>query len=390
MGGKVFSQPKGDLPALHTPRMSEAVHSHLRDFCIEQLRLCFEDVVAPAEAPEKVDYGDVDTLVSKPLPGFSWDEVAGLLKAHRTEKFGESRCFAVPISLDNNDNGETPYAQVDVHICHPGFIEWECLLDAYGDMWQIVGKFLRPLGLTATDKGLHIRIEEIEPKNRAYSKIYLTHNVNDVLDFLGLDLKQYQEGFETMDQLYRWCSSGKFFHPSAFKFTYETANDRQRYKKRIMFQTFVDKWLPEHAGLWHGREPMTRETVVEHALIRFDKREEYDKIISTWRLKIKEEELWNEISTALSEEYSGDIALILRGFKRWVQFPTEEVKNSDQLPNPSLRETAEMEVDRQPRWVSQISSENSKAHVFNWVRQVWPQVRTLEKERIKAAKAARP
>ncbi|EFW19579.1 hypothetical protein D8B26_007788 [Coccidioides posadasii str. Silveira] len=400
MGGKVFSEPRGDQAALRTPRMSEAVYIRTRDFCIDKLRQSFEVVVAPPEAPGKLDYGDVDTLVQGLRPGFTWEEVGKRLNSVRTVRNGETRSFAVPIVCsdgDGDDGEEDTYAQVDVHVCRPGFMEWECLLDSYGDMWKIVGKFMRPLGLTATDKGLHVRIAEIEPFNRAYSMVYLTHSPMDVLDFVGLDVERYQRGFKTLDELYGWCASAKYFHRDAHSSGLETSNDRQRKRKRPMYRNFVDEWIPRNAELWQDKKPASREDVVQQALLRFGKQAEYKERVTAWRYKREEEELWSEVGCVIAEECSTNVNIVLRGLKRWVRFTNGDGDGRSANDEPVrlvLRTEAEMDPDRQPRWASQISHELgdnplSKAELLEWVRKHWQEVKVLEKGRVAAAKAAR-
>ncbi|EEP80063.1 predicted protein [Uncinocarpus reesii 1704] len=387
MGGKVFSEPKGNEPALQTPRMSEAVYTRTRDFCIRQLQDLFDVVVSPPEAPGKADYGDVDTLVQGPRPGFTWEEVGKRLNSRRAVHNGVTHSFAVPITVDDSDAHDEIYAQIDVHVCRPGFIEWECLLDSYGDMWQIVGKFLRPLGLTANDKGLHVRIPEIESSNRAHSMVYLTHDAMDVLEFLGLDVERYQDGFENLDELYRWCASGRFFHSTAFLAKFDTANDRQRMKKRPMFQNFIDEWVPANIHLWRDKEPLTREDIMQQALARFGKQEDYEQRISAWRLKVEEERLWREVASIVAAECSGDVNIVIRGLKRWVHFLSED---GDKVVKPALRTEVEMDAVRQPRWASQIShSSLSKKSLFDWVKEHWREVKVLEKRRVAAAQAER-
>ena len=58
---------------------------------------------------------------------------------------------------------------------------------AFGDLWNLLGTTIRPFGLTANEKGLHIRIEEIELLDRKRSMICLTNDPREVCHLLGLD-----------------------------------------------------------------------------------------------------------------------------------------------------------------------------------------------------------
>ncbi|KAK2740110.1 hypothetical protein FQN57_006225 [Myotisia sp. PD_48] len=394
MGGKIFSVPKGNQPALLTPRMSLNDYVRTRAFCISKLQQAFKEVITPPEAPGKLDFGDIDFLTQAFLPKYEWKDVGQLLQARRSSKNGDTCSFAVAIppstpndDSKNDDNSET-YAQVDIHICHPGFLEWECLLDSYGDMWQIVGKFLRPLGFTATDKGLHLRIEEIEPWDRTFSMVYLSHNVTDVLRFLGLDFDHFNRGFETVEELYGWCAGGKYFHLDAINTT--TSNDRQRMRKRPMFRNFIDIWAVQNSHIWRDKVLPQRSEVARDALVHFGKQTEYDEKITVWGLAKEEEKLWGEVASVIPVQSPTSLRLVLRGLKRWVGF-TANVENSP--VKPILRTEPEMELDHQPRWASQIRAEEenslSKDVLFEWVLEHWMEVKAMEKARVATAKAAR-
>lgn len=396
MGGKIFSEPKGHLPALRTPRMSEAVYTHIKNQCTRQLQPFFKGVLVPADAPEKADYGDVDFLVESPVDEFTWDAVAESLNAHRTSKCGATHSFAVPITSTSSHEGDADtsiYAQIDVHLCTPGYLQWENLLGSNGDMWQIIGRFLRPLGLTATNKGLHTRIPEIEPKDRAESMLYLTHDVKSVLDFLGLDFTQYQAGFDTLEDLYRWCISGRFFRGSSLRPNLHTSNDRQRMRKRAMFRDFNEVWMPANNHLWadEGEGEVSREDVLAEALSWFGKVEEYELKMDGWRLEQAEEKLWADIAGIVLEGPSKNVNLVIRGLKRWVDFKAD---GGGESVRPVIRTEAEMDADRQPRWVSQLSPTDGRKPLtqlvlLEWVREHWQRVKSLEKGRVESAKAAR-
>jgi hypothetical protein len=353
--------------------MSLEVYNRTRDFVVDKLQEFFEVVIAPAEHPEKADFGDVDTLVQTPRDGFTWQKVASSLNARKSAVNGVTHSFAVPID-DHN------FAQVDVHVCPAGFIEWECLQGAYGDLWQIVGRFLRPLGLTATNRGLYLRVPEVEEQNRNRSMIYLTHDVSKTLDFLGLNEEQYRRGFGSMEDLYSWCASGKFFYVNASRPLTSNSNDRQRMRKREMFRKFSDEWLPRNLHRWDDRQPVPREQVLQQALTYFGKEK-----LSEWNAEQEEAGLWSEVSATIIDQGQADPKLAVRGLRRWVAFTSCQ---------PYLCEEPEMDVLNQPRWASQLRTADNdngipKDSLMQWVRQHWREVKHLEKGRVAEAKEQR-
>lgn len=68
--------------------------------------------------------------------------------------------------------------------------KWQLFHHAFGDLWNLLGTTIRPFGLTANEKGLHVRIEEIELLDRKKSMIYLTKDPLEVCQLLGLDAER--------------------------------------------------------------------------------------------------------------------------------------------------------------------------------------------------------
>ncbi|KAK8178142.1 hypothetical protein IWX90DRAFT_411529 [Phyllosticta citrichinensis] len=58
--------------------------------------------------------------------------------------------------------------QLDVQLCSPGYFYWRVFQASYTNLAQIIGVVIRSLGLAATDKGLHVRIAEIESTNKEH------------------------------------------------------------------------------------------------------------------------------------------------------------------------------------------------------------------------------
>ncbi|MCJ1370078.1 hypothetical protein MMC20_001290 [Loxospora ochrophaea] len=286
MGGNAFT----NLPhPLCTPRLPPPLYYSLRDAYISILSHIYTHVATPIEAPEKDSHGDIDILVSDPKSTQALDTVYTALKAqHKFRPPGSpSTSFAVPYpGLPDN------YVQVDVHICPPLLFQWEVFTHSHGDLWNILGTSLRPLGLTANDKGLHVRIPEIEEFHRKRSMVFLTADPGVTLEFLGLDREQYQYPFDKKDEMYDSVVGMRLFVGNVYERGTLKANDRKRMKQRAAYREFVDEWLPrwrERGGTTKWPEA-TREAVLEEVLERFKARKEYEEKIRSWRQEKAEQE----------------------------------------------------------------------------------------------------
>ena len=381
MGGQAFAQPgpKGE-PQLIIPRMSPYRYQELRDYFLRWFRPYFAQIAAPPEAPEKVDHGDIDILVEQRQDkvGLSAQDIADMLEAERHVTQGNSLSFAVKLPLEQGDTS-VPFAQLDIHVCHRGYLEWECFMQSYGDLWQIIGLTIRDLGLTATDRGLHVRIPEIETENAKESRLFMTKDPVTTMQFLGLDAVQYGTGFSTENEIFAWIASGRFFSGDKCQ-QRQNSNDRQRLRKRPQFRRFVDEWVPKNQEIWGKKEVPSRSQVLEEALKLFKLEDIYEERLQCWREARAEKEIMASIASAIPLDNSEKLNLAMRGMKRWVLSPAGG--------GLGVRSEAVMESRNQCRF-SAVAAEIGEAEVLLWVRNNWDKVVESEKQRVKATKRER-
>ncbi|KAF2801558.1 uncharacterized protein BDZ99DRAFT_219278 [Mytilinidion resinicola] len=365
MGGLAFATPgPNGSPPLAVPRMSPAVYQTLKSKISPILSQFFSKVATPPEAPGKTSHGDIDFLVEGPLnSSFTPNDIADALNATRHVKNGATRSYAVP-------HPEVPdaFVQVDTHVCPDGRLAWECFHQAYADLWQIIGVAHRSLGLTATDKGLHVRIEELEAKNRKASMQFLSDDPVRVLQFYGLDVERYDKGFEMMDELYEWVVWGRFFSREVLEAREEKANDRRRLKERDMYRKFISEWMPAHPDAGVKEKSWTRQDVLAEALKEFGKQQEYDGILHEHQIQEDEAALWQRIAAAIPKDGNG-LNRALKALKIWVRFEDGQ---------PVVRTVPKFGVQGRPLWVLVVRDEDS---VLKWVGEHWEEVRALEKMR---------
>ncbi|KAL6722121.1 hypothetical protein ACLMJK_001227 [Lecanora helva] len=283
MGGKAFSN--GTDPLI-TPRMPANVYFRLKSHYLSILSTLYAHVATPIEAPSKSSYGDIDILVSEPktLSATTIEVLQKSLSAERRTSSSSSPTisFAVPYpDLPNN------YVQLDVHTCPPSTFHWQLFHQSHGDLWNLLGTTIRSFGLTANDAGLHLRIEEIEAHNRKRSMVFLTADPDAVLELLGMDRETYQRPFGSVEDMYAYVVSCRFFRRERYVREGLKANDRKRLAQRELFRRFVESWLPENEDWLRAkeeREPnLSKEDVKEMVLKRFGKKSVYETVVKEWR-----------------------------------------------------------------------------------------------------------
>ncbi|KAL1593803.1 hypothetical protein SLS60_010535 [Paraconiothyrium brasiliense] len=327
MGGQAFAHIVTDKP-INIPRLSPDTYRQVAADVKSKLETLFHHVTIPRDAPEKIDFGDIDFLVEgirDPKNNsdiwVSVKEVLGAVLFVSPHHFG-IRHPSVPDA----------YVQVDVELS-PGNgaenFEWTKFMKSDSDLLQIVGVIHRSLGITCTDKGMHVRIEEVESYNRKKSMLFLTRDPIQAMQFYGYDKAKYHQGFDSEVELFDWATNGRYFHWELYEDRDENSNDRTRLNKRPMFRRFVLEYMPScgkgttSRTLTENRDPdaaiPSRQEVLQEALRMFGKHEEYNAIILEHKTKGVEEALWLQINNSIPSQDAAR-GPILKGLKRWVTF----------------------------------------------------------------------
>lgn len=283
MGGKAFAHL---LPPLRTPRMPTTAYLPLRAKCLSILSTLYKQVASPADEPEKTSYGDIDILVADPFDQQhppTRESIATTLSATQSLPSGPLISFAVPYPDRPGD-----FVQVDVQRCTAAIFPWHVFHESYGDLWNILGTSIRRFGLTANDKGLHVRVAEIETDQRKKSLLFLTCEPDDVLRFLRLDVQAYRNGWERVDDMFSFLARGRFMRREAYMRQDLKANDRKRVAMRNCYRRFVEEWVPRWDADGEQGKGEAREAVLEEALDLFGKRAEYEEKVAAWRAQQKE------------------------------------------------------------------------------------------------------
>ncbi|KAI9740450.1 MAG: hypothetical protein M1834_005030 [Cirrosporium novae-zelandiae] len=319
MGGSAFSD-------LNIPRIPSELYFQLKNRYLQVVREFYKDADSPIEAPEKQDHGDIDLIVAKPNCQIPILKIAQLLDASRIMGQGQpTKNLAIPCP----ELGINKHVQLDIHECKPGAFTWEVFHLSHGDLWSILGPSIRAYGFVVTDTGLHVCINEIEPHNKKLSRVFLTNDPEAVLEFLGLDMEQYrdlwdgQKPFPTIDAMFKFAVENRFFRSNHFIRENLRPHDRKRLKQREIYRRFIEEWLPNHYMTGDEKWPptqtieshsssgqekhdveipkiapttilpstsdfQTRQGIIDEALERFGKRNEYDMKLTDWRRALQE------------------------------------------------------------------------------------------------------
>ncbi|KAI7315450.1 hypothetical protein KC315_g11081 [Hortaea werneckii] len=283
MGGNAFALASAEGHSrLQTPRMTPEVYNRLKVIFTNRLRSCFPDctkIATLTEAPEKSNYGDIDFIISFPKKPASsapeWSALANDIGAAGFIWNGpKTASFAVPqdgsmhskpamryhLQSDNPEDvhgstktPETLYAQIDLELVEDDMFDWHTFYASYGDMSSLLGHIVRNSGFTCSDRGLWLRLQELDDCKRQPislniadkdGTILLSHDKTQVMRFLNLDPEMYERGFATRQELFEWLGSCRLIEWEAIDIRRGNADEKRREEKRGVFKAFLNEWLP--------------------------------------------------------------------------------------------------------------------------------------------------
>ncbi|KAK7188936.1 hypothetical protein DPSP01_013075 [Paraphaeosphaeria sporulosa] len=390
MGGQAFAHIVSDTP-INVPRMLPDTYNQVASDVKLKLETLFRHVTIPRDAPGKSDFGDIDLLVEgirDPINNKDiWATVKDVLGA---ELYVSPHHFGI-----KHPTIPDAYVQVDVELS-PGndtkdgeeLFEWTTFMKSDSDLLQIIGVVHRSLGITCNDKGMHIRVEEVEPYNRKKSMVFLTRDPDQAMDFYGYDKAKYYQGFDSETELFDWATNGRYFHWKVYQDREENSNDRSRINKRAMFRRFVYKYMPscgngtktsshtEDDESDTKKAAPSRQEVLQDALLMFGRHKEYNAIISEHKTQGVEEAIWLQINNSISSDNAAR-GTILKGLKRWVAFKDGHPYVTEQPISTSTK----------LKWSEHVSND-ALPEISSWIAENQEQIGKLEEERANEARKA--
>jgi hypothetical protein len=386
MGGHVFhSASANGQPTLQTPRMSPERYNELKRIYFKRLATYFTKAKAirtVIEAPEKQDYGDIDILIFDD-GSVDWAAVATHIGARAFISRGNADMPAcsLAVRLDGEKSTKPPvqytltsesdplkrrpsgviddeiFAQIDLNKFTVQSYDWTMFTASYGDLVGILGMATTNFGFILNDRGMRLRLPEYDDSrlkewehfnpSQAEGRIRLTDDPIKVMEFLGLDVKRYEAGFNSTEAIFQWLSECEMVSKHSLKredtapITREEKNIA-REKERVMFTQFFESWLPAHLdsrkrshGSIYSDDSDTeitpprlklhelREKYIEKALTFFDKHDEYARVRAAFLHKRNVEHATFKIRGIIAEitkQNKKGLADSVKAFRRNVAF----------------------------------------------------------------------
>ena len=204
----------------------------------------FEPITIPYYH-DKESFGDMDLLINRSLIGLSEDEYRQQILEHFCEN-DSSRMFV------NGDVVSIGYEnfQIDLIITNYDIIDFAQHYFAYNDLGNLLGRIFHKLGLKFGHDGLHLVLRSPYNSNKILKQINITRSYRSVLDLLEIpeeNIKNYfSKGFDTLEEIYQFVMSSKYFDPDIFLLDNRNHKSRVRDRKRSTYNGFLNYIAENH------------------------------------------------------------------------------------------------------------------------------------------------
>jgi hypothetical protein len=199
-----------------------------------QLRYHKDDYIVIPSYRSKPDFGDADILIK------SYDDVNPrevIQKLFNVDPIHNGECYSFPYKD----------FQIDFIYVRPDDFDIALAYYSWNDAGNLCGRSFHSIGLKYGHMGLFftIRPEHIEDganNTHILRDVCLSKNPEEILNFCGFDYKHFQNGFDTLEEMFDWVCRGRHFNADKFKYENLNTANRTRNKKRNTYKYFLE-WL---------------------------------------------------------------------------------------------------------------------------------------------------
>lgn len=170
----------------------------------------------------KETFGDMDILVYNDGINFN-------IKSYIQETFSPNEIVA------NSNVYSFNYDELQIDLIFITSENWESAKTyfSYNDLHNFIGKIAHQFGLKWGMDGL-------KWVNKSGDKIYLTKDYRLALPFLGFDLEVYETGFNSLEEIFNFIRTSKYYNPYYFDFELMNRVNRERDSKRTTYLKFIE------------------------------------------------------------------------------------------------------------------------------------------------------
>lgn len=199
---------------------------------IETLNETFYKVAMPLFYRKKESFGDADILVMA-MPNFNMREYL-TETFHPNEIFHNGNCW----SFDYKE------LQVDIITTPEEHFASNLMYLSYNDLGNYIGRLAHGFGMKYGQEGLWL---EYQFKGSNVGSIEISKDYPKIFEFLGLSFERFQQGFDTLEEIFIYIATSKYFNWKMFQLSELNKINRDRNAKRTSYMAFLD-WIDKNAA----------------------------------------------------------------------------------------------------------------------------------------------
>jgi hypothetical protein len=219
MGGRALNG------VVFTRRYEKNEYFKLRDEVTSKLIAAFgRHFHFVAAYSDKESFGDLDIVVDKAEISQSWLE-GFIIEGLKSKGL-----------VKNSDVWSFEYKEFQIDLVFAVWPDWTVLWMDFNDVSNLVGRVAHKFGLKFGQNGMYLPVRDGDEK---LGEILVSRNFDACLDFLGFDSAWHERGFDSLDDIYRFVSSSKYFNKDIYLLDNRNAKSRIRDAKRPTYTGFL-------------------------------------------------------------------------------------------------------------------------------------------------------
>lgn len=242
----------------------------------------------------KETFGDMDILMCKEV----FD------KRHLKQKLKE--LFEYKDIFCNSDIWSFDYKDFQIDLVFVPFRYYETAVTymSYDPIGNLMGKVANRLGCKYGWNGLYKKVYT-EDRSRTICEIELTLEPKKIFEFLGYDYDRFLKGFDTLEEIFEYAVSSKYFNKSIFQIENLRHEDRTRNRKRVSYMLFL-QWL-KSKPLVENYENLSNRVNLSRLNSYFPEIKLIERVAEAKKKEI--------INKAIHEKLNGHVIMELTGLK---------------------------------------------------------------------------
>lgn len=196
-----------------------------------EIRTMLNNLAIVSEVPKwysnKESFGDLDILIkSSTINGNIIDIINDIFK---------------PNEIYSNSNVKSfDYKEFQIDFILTGDENWETSINyfSYNDLGNLIGRISYQMGFRFGHYGLKF-VYHHEDGGIKFSKI-ISKDPEKIYEFLGFNYKEYQKGFDDINDIFKFVVNSRYFNRKIFDYQYLNHQNRTRNKKRKNYELFLE------------------------------------------------------------------------------------------------------------------------------------------------------